>query len=171
MPPPAASPRFKSARTVAMWSAADDELLADLLLEARARGEPFASPRDAFWEAAAARLRNPRRDVRSRGAKKDAKKCYARLNKNFKPDLANIEFLREGLGVKWNEDRKMLNASPERWEQILELDGKHQRFCDTPWPLYDKIKLLYSEDDAMNVNAPSEKSGDESTTPAIRPLQ
>ncbi|GJE97865.1 hypothetical protein PsYK624_140870 [Phanerochaete sordida] len=159
-------------RAVASWTAEDDALLADLLLEARAQGVPFTSRRDAFWEQAAARL--AARGGRSRGAPKDATKCHARLVRKFKLYLADVESLRGELGVEWDADRKMLVASPERWEQLLMIHGRYKRFRDTAWPLYDKIKLLYSEagdgqDDVVDLESPSNNSGYESNSPAFEP--
>ncbi|GJE97867.1 Myb/SANT-like DNA-binding domain-containing protein [Phanerochaete sordida] len=138
VPAPAPTP----ARSRAIWSVEDDDILMDVLFEAQARGARFTFEWDAIWEEAAARVNS--RSSRRLGAKKTGKKCHLRLL-NLKLTLSDVEHLRENLGVEWDGDRKMLVATPERWDELVERNQRFKKFRDNPWPQYTKIKLLLSK--------------------------
>ncbi|GJE97868.1 Myb/SANT-like DNA-binding domain-containing protein [Phanerochaete sordida] len=163
-PVPPSSRRTRNAN----WAPEEDEVLTDILVEALRNGTSFVkiSEYDPVWKQAAETLNA--RVAHRRGGLKTGRKCYDRFAK-LRRDRVEFESLKDQADMHWDDEKKMLVAPDEKWEELAKIDARCRRWQDNPWPLYEKMRKLCPQTPARRKSTGGQSNAPTSALPRKRP--
>ncbi|KAF9787271.1 hypothetical protein BJ322DRAFT_712789 [Thelephora terrestris] len=121
------------------WSAQDDRILVETLLIQKAAGNKAQSGwKSVVWGVVAAELQKVAADGQ---AEKTASKCNDHYC-NLKSDFMLIKKLRNMTGFGWDDERNLVVAADDQWDELAKENPHAKKWRTTPFPIYDEMFSL-----------------------------